>query len=203
MMFTEESFAVFDIEGLDARMAAIRAEIQPVFQQLDEYFVSELRPLVGHVLPIHIAQHRRRTAHAPDFTWSAMGGDNRGYKKYPHFQLGITAGYCVMWLSFIDNPLNEQKMADAFLADSAVFQQLPSDFVINLDHTRNTYEPLTEEGLAKGLKRWRDVKKGEFQIGRVLTREELVKLTPAEARQYMLETYTQLVPLYQLAMTVK
>ncbi len=32
-MFTEKSFEVFEIEGLEPRMAAIRQEIQPIFQQ--------------------------------------------------------------------------------------------------------------------------------------------------------------------------
>lgn len=40
-MFTEKSFEVFDIDGLDERMAAIRQEVQPTFQQLDEVFQQE------------------------------------------------------------------------------------------------------------------------------------------------------------------
>lgn len=32
-MFTEESFQVFQVEGLEPRMTAIRSEIQPVFQK--------------------------------------------------------------------------------------------------------------------------------------------------------------------------
>ncbi|KFN89924.1 hypothetical protein TMUPMC115_2184 [Tetragenococcus muriaticus PMC-11-5] len=35
-MFTQESFEVFDIAGLDKRMEAIRNEIQPVFKTIDE-----------------------------------------------------------------------------------------------------------------------------------------------------------------------
>ena len=60
-MFTEKSFEVFDIDGLDERMAAIRQEVQPTFQQLDEVFQQELEPLLDEKLFIHIAQHRRRT----------------------------------------------------------------------------------------------------------------------------------------------
>ena len=49
-MFTEKSFEVFDIDGLDERMAAIRQEVQPTFQQLDEVFQQELEPLLDEKL---------------------------------------------------------------------------------------------------------------------------------------------------------
>lgn len=202
-MFDDKSFDVFNIEGLEARMVGIREVIQPIFNELDTYFVDELSSEVGEVLPIHIAQHRRRTANAPDFTWSAMGGDKRGYKKYPHFQLGITPEYALMWLSFIDNPEFEVDMAELMLENLAWFTQLPSEMMINTDHTKNNYHSLEEEQLVKDLTRFKTVKKGEFQIGRVLTREKLVKLSQDEAREYMLETYKSLVPIYLACMSLR
>lgn len=202
-MFDDKSFDVFNIEGLEARMVGIREVIQPIFNELDTYFVDELSSEVGEVLPIHIAQHRRRTANAPDFTWSAMGGDKRGYKKYPHFQLGITPKYALMWLSFIDNPEFEVDMAELMLENLAWFTQLPSEMMINTDHTKNNYHSLEKKQLVKDLTRFKTVKKGEFQIGRVLTREKLVKLSQDEAREYMLETYKSLVPIYLACMSLR
>lgn len=202
-MFDDKSFDVFNIEGLEARMVGIREVIQPIFNELDTYFVDELSSEVGEVLPIHIAQHRRRTANAPDFTWSAMGGDKRGYKKYPHFQLGITPEYALMWLSFIDNPEFEVDMAELMLENLAWFTQLPSEMMINTDHTKNNYHSLEKEQLVKDLTRFKTVKKGEFQIGRVLTREKLAKLSQDEAREYMLETYKSLVPIYLACMSLR
>ena len=35
-MFRKKSFEVFDIEGLEARMQAVRSEIQPVFMEIGE-----------------------------------------------------------------------------------------------------------------------------------------------------------------------
>lgn len=197
-MFRKKEFDVFKVEGLDQRMAAIRELIQPVFQELDEYFVKALSPLIGEELIVHIAQHRRRTANAPDFTWSAMGGDKRGYKKYPHFTLGINEEYIVMWLSFIDNPQNEQLMAQTLLDNPQLFASLTDGFMVNQDHTVNNYQPLEEADLEAVLSRWRDVKKGEFQIGRVLLKSDPLLKTPKKARDYMLATYQQLIPLYQL-----
>lgn len=198
-MFTESSFKVFEVPGLDERMAAIRAEIQPIFQTISEKVVTELTPLLGTELNIHIAQHRRRTANAPDFTWTGIGGDNRGYKKYPHFTLGINGDYIVMWLSFIDNPQFEKEMATSFLGNLELFEKLPADFKVNFDHTVNNYHDLTPETLEKGLVRWRDVKKGEFQVGRIIQKNAEILINPSEAQSYITETYRQLIGLYQLA----
>ena len=162
-MFTENSFAVFDVDGLEERMAAIRQEIQPVFQQLDEVFQQVLEPLLGEELFIHIAQHRRRTANPPENTWSALSRQKRGYKMEPHFQLGIWPEYVFMWLSCIDQPKNEQAIADTLLEHLDRFAQLSPDFVLSGDHTKEKVEELSPENTERLLKRFRDVKKGNFK----------------------------------------
>jgi len=196
-MFNEACFEVFNIEGLDSRMIGVREKIQPVFQSIDEKVVEELEPLLGEKLPIHIAQHRRRTTNAPDFTWSAMGGNKRGYKKFPHFQLGITPEYVVIWLSFIDNPQNEVLMAKTCLDHLEWFEALPNDFVVNTDHTKNNYHALEKEQVIKDLTRWRDVKKGEFQIGRVIQKNRFNTESTDVLFAEILQTYLSLIPIYQ------
>ncbi|MBO0459206.1 DUF1054 domain-containing protein [Enterococcus hulanensis] len=198
-MFTEKSFAVFDVEGLDGRMAAIRKEIQPTFQQLDEVFQQVLEPLLGEELFIHIAQHRRRTTYPPENTWSALSRQKRGYKMEPHFQLGIWPDYVFMWLSCIDQPKNEQAIAQALLDNQQVIAGLSPDFVLSGDHTQPKVEELSSENTERLLKRFRDVKKGEFQIGRIIKKEDPIWKDPEAAQAFMVETYEQLVPIYQLA----
>ncbi|WP_137664712.1 DUF1054 domain-containing protein [Enterococcus hulanensis] len=198
-MFTEKSFAVFDVEGLDGRMAAIRKEIQPTFQQLDEVFQQVLEPLLGEELFIHIAQHRRRTTYPPENTWSALSRQKRGYKMEPHFQLGIWPDYVFMWLSCIDQPKNEQAIAQALLDNQQAIAGLSPDFVLSGDHTQPKLEELSPENTERLLKRFRDVKKGEFQIGRIIKKEDPIWKDPEAAQAFMVETYEQLVPIYQLA----
>ncbi|MBO0409685.1 DUF1054 domain-containing protein [Enterococcus hulanensis] len=198
-MFTEKSFEVFDVEGLDGRMAAIRKEIQPTFQQLDEVFQQVLEPLLGEDLFIHIAQHRRRTTYPPENTWSALSRQKRGYKMEPHFQLGIWPDYVFMWLSCIDQPKNEQAIAQALLDNQQVIAGLSPDFVLSGDHTQPKVEELSPENTERLLKRFRDVKKGEFQIGRIIKKEDPIWKEPEAAQAFMVETYEQLVPIYQLA----
>lgn len=196
-MFNEESFKVFDIDGLEKRMAAIRSEIQPVFQELNEYFQEKLSPIAGEEFFIHIAQHRRRTTHAPENTWSALSRKKRGYKMEPHFQLGIWPEYVFMWLSCIDQPKNEQAIAEKMLDQPELFSELSSDFKLSRDHTKAEVQELSSETVEKLLIRFRDVKKGEFQVGRIIPKDSPLWKNPAKAKNYMLETYQQLMPIYQ------
>ncbi|MEO1768654.1 DUF1054 domain-containing protein [Candidatus Enterococcus ferrettii] len=196
-MFTEESFKVFDIEGLDNRMAAIRSEIQPIFQELNEYFQEKLSPVAGEEFFIHIAQHRRRTTHAPENTWSALSRKKRGYKMEPHFQLGIWPDYVFMWLSCIDQPKNEQAIAQKMLDEPELFTKLSSDFKLSGDHTKAEVKDLSAEAVEKLLIRFRDVKKGEFQIGRIISKDSPLWKEPEAAKSYMIKTYQQLMPIYQ------
>lgn len=188
-MFTEKSFAVFEIEGLDERMAAIRAEIQPIFQELNEYFKENLAPEMNDELFIHIAQHRRRSVHPPENTWSAISRKKRGYKMEAHFQLGIFPEYVFMWLSLIDQPKGKEEMAERLLEHPEWWNNLPEDMVINTDHTIFAYEPLTTESMEKALQRLKKVKKSELQIGRVIPKESSLWQNPDQAQAYMLETY--------------
>lgn len=199
VMFTEKSFDVFDIEGLEARMQGIRSEIQPIFQSLDDTFKSVLENELGVELFVHIAQHRRRTVYPPENTWSAISQKKRGYKMEAHFQLGIWPEYIFMWLSLIDNPKNEKEVAEAFLENEQLFQQLDPDFHVSIDHTQPKIADLASLDLEKSLIRFRDVKKGEFQIGRVIHKGDALLENTEKAKEYMIDTYKQLLPLYQLA----
>lgn len=203
LMFTEKDFEVFTIEGLDPRMAEIRAKIQPKFQELDDYFAEKLGEELGTEFFVHIAQHRRRTVYPPENTWSALSQKKRGYKMEAHFQLGIWEDYLFMWLSLIDNPKNEKEIAQAFLDNQELFEQLDDDFYLSIDHTQPVIERLQDADLEKHLTRFRDVKKGEFQIGRIIKKEDALLNDSEKAREYMLKTYQEVVPFYQLAIELQ
>lgn len=199
-MFTRKDFNVFTIEGLEPRMDEIRSVIQPKFQTLNDYFAEKLGAELETELFVHIAQHRRRTVYPPENTWSALSQKKRGYKMNAHFQLGIWPDYLFMWLSLIDNPKNEKEIAQAFLDQPSLFQTLSDDFYVSIDHTQPEVTKLNETDLTKVLCRFRDVKKGEFQIGRIIKKEDSLLENPERARDYMLNTYQQLLPLYRLTM---
>ena len=147
---------------------------------------------------LHIAQHLRRTVHPPENTWAAMSEGKRGYKMNAHFQIGIWPEYVFMWLAIIDQPKNQKEMAEILLQHPTIFDSLPKDSVISLDHTKPEILPLTPENLKSALIRLNTVKKAEFQIGRVIKKDSPLWHTPAKAMQYIEETYTSLLPIYDL-----
>ena len=116
----------------------------------------------------------------------------------PHFQLGIWPDYVFMWLSCIDQPKNEQAIAQSLLDNQKLFTALSPDFVLSGDHTKPNIMELSPENTEKLLKRFRDVKKGEFQVGRIIKKDDPLWQDPEAAQAYMVDTYKQLVPSYQM-----
>lgn len=188
--FNDQSFDVFNVAGLDERMVAIRAQIQPIFAEIMAEVSTRLSAQMGTETYVHIAQHRRRTKYAPENTWSAISDNKRGYKSQAHLQLGIWGDYVFMYLSVIDNPAKREAYA-AYLADHHDF---PDDFVYSLDHTQPAYYSVSD-GLEAGIQRLGHVKKGEFEIGRVIPRGS--DIWQNDPRSYILETFDYLIPLYQ------
>lgn len=70
--FEPEHFSIFSVDGLDERMALIREHIQPVFQSFGDEFKAHVNTQTAFDGGFHIAQHRRRTANAPESTWVAL-----------------------------------------------------------------------------------------------------------------------------------
>lgn len=191
--FTKESFAVFQVEGLDARMEAIREDVQPAFVALGQNIVDYLTRKTGEIYYVHVAQHRRRTVHAPDNTWVAIGRNKRGYKMEAHFQLSLWEDRLFIWLSMIDQPKNKAEMADYLRNHPADIASLPNDFVVSGSHLVSDYVSLADSQAI--FDRFSTVKKSEYQIGRMLTKEQVV--TTPDLTQVILETIEQLYPLWQ------
>ncbi|WP_172355186.1 DUF1054 family protein [Lactococcus insecticola] len=191
-LFTDASFDVFEVAGLDARMAAIRSNIQPIFADIMTEVSRRLMQESHHESFVHIAQHRRRTKYAPENTWSAISDSKRGYKSQAHLQLGIWADYVFMYLSIIDNPPRREFYAEKL----AAHHEFPADFVYSLDHTKSDYFSVLAENdaLDAGIRRLHDVKKGEFEVGRVIARTS--DIWQKDPESYILETFDALIPLY-------
>lgn len=203
VMFDEESFAAFTKNDLTARMDAIRTNIQPVFQWLAEDFQQELAADLAAELSIHIAQHRRRSVNPPESTWVALGGNARGYKQFPHFQLGINEDEIFMWLALIDQPPAQAKLAESMLQSLDYFTSLAADYLLSFDHTKMQRKQLERNELIAGLQRFRNVKKGEFLIGRTLAQTEVLTQQAPVSREYMLATFKALLPLYKQLVAIQ
>ena len=201
-MFNKKSFEVFKIDGLEARMAAIRAEIQPIFQEIGEQLLTKLSASQpDEKFYLHIAQHRRRTANAPENTWAAISTKSHGYKMEAHFQLGIWADYVFVYLSIIDQPKMQKAYTDKLLHAQSLLTDLSADFVLSKDHTKVEIFPFVE--LPKAIERLATVKKSELEIGRIWAREKFDEQHDEEILKEMLGTIEQLFPVYKKLMDIE
>lgn len=200
-LFTQNSFDIFEVDGLDERMAVIRAEIQPIFQTINDELNDVLSEQSGYNQEFHIAQHLRRTVNPPESTWCAFGGNNRGYKKYPHLQIQINPDHIFIGLAMIDNPKYEKEIAQAFLEDISRWESF-ADFKISKDHTQTKLIDLTRENLESALERVINVKKGEIMIGRIIEPGDELLSQHEKQLDYIKETYLTLMPFYKEALDI-
>ena len=199
--WTNKDFDVFEIEGLEQRMDALSAVVRPKFQVLGEKFSSFFSARTGDEFFPHVAKHARRTINPPKDSWVAFAPYNRGYKSLPHFQVGLWNTHLFIIVAIIYEAPQKSQMATRLLENIDAFNQLPDDFILSGDHMSQDAISLKigrEEMLEKLLIRLRDVKKGEFLVGRHISREEAVKLTSDQFLQLTEETFEALLPIYNI-----
>jgi len=200
--FTKKDFQVFSIDGLDERMEAIQTRIQPKFQEIGNHLTDILSVELGNELYLHIAKHARRSVNPPNDTWLAIADNKRGYKKHPHFQVGLFDDHVFIWLALIYELDNKQEIAQSFLDNFEALKQLPDDFVISQNHMKKDAIPL-EELEIKHVERFRDVKKAEFLIGRHLAPDDTKVSDGDKFLQTAEETMKTLLPLYKQALRAR
>ncbi len=199
--FEKQDFETFYIEGLDERMEAIQTRIQPKFKTIGMELADYLSYETGTEMFLHIAKHARRSVNPPNDTWLAIAENKRGYKKHPHFQVGLFDDHLFIWLAFIYELPGKEKIATELLSDMDTLLTLPKTFVVSLDHMKKdaiALHDLSEENLI----RVRDIKKAELLIGKHISQEETANLDGNELIQEIKQTFEQLVPFYQQALRV-
>ncbi|GGK04201.1 UPF0637 protein [Lentibacillus kapialis] len=199
--FLEQDFNVFTIDGLKERMEAIRETIQPKFKAIGEELSGDISNMTGNDMYVHIAQHARRTKNPPNDTWMAFCHNKRGYKKHPHFQIGMWDDHLFMWLAYIYEMPHKQEVASSFLNHlDDIHETLPGSYVISLDHTKKDAASLSEIDLKQALTRVQNVKKAEFLVGRYFKPDD-PRLSNGEAfLNEAKHTFETLTPLYKLSM---
>ena len=137
LRFTEEDFRTFTIEGLDARMNVLKETVRPKLEGLGEHFAPVLSALTGDEMFVHVAKHARRSVNPPDDSWVAFANNKRGYKKLPHFQIGLWETHVFVWFALIyESPLKQEygQLFKKHLPD--IESNIPSRFVWSADHTK-------------------------------------------------------------------
>lgn len=197
--FQASDFDTFLIDGLHERMQAIQQRIQPKFKEIGDLLVDDISAMIGSEMYVHIAKHARRTVNPPNDTWMAFAGNKRGYKKHPHFQVGLWDDHVFVWLAFIYELPSKKQIAENFMEHKEAISSLPNDFVISLDHMQKQATSLKDIDLDNALQRLRDVKKAEFLIGKQLKANESTVKNGEEFIEFVKNTYETLTPIYRLA----
>ncbi|TLS37686.1 YktB family protein [Pseudalkalibacillus caeni] len=201
--FTDADFNTFRIEGLDERMDVLKTTVRPKLEALGEHFAPTLSSLVGDEMFYHVAKHARRTKNPPNDTWVAFANSKRGYKKLPHFQIGLWESHVFVWFAVIyESPI---KASYAALLDSHVEnirKQIPAHYVWSIDHTRpeaTPFKEITFNEFDNMTDRLANVKKAELLCGIHLPRDNKRVSDGNLFIETVSETFETLMPLYRLA----
>src|SRR5690625_3649761 len=198
--YTKMDFETFQIEGLPERMTAIQERIQPKFREVGTYLADELSTMIGSEMYLHIAKHARRTVHPPNDTWLAIAGNKRGYKKHPHFQVGLWDDRVFIWLAFIYELPNKSIIASTFLDHfDGLKKHIPETFMISSDHMKKDAIKFNSTHLKTTLERFRDVKKAELLIGKYIFHDDPILLDGESFLSTVIQTFSTLIPIYKLA----
>jgi len=198
--FTSEDFKTFQIDGLSERMSAIQERIQPKFKEIGTHLTEDLSAMVGSEMYLHIAKHARRTVNPPNDTWLAIAGNKRGYKKHPHFQVGLWDDRVFIWLAFIYELPNKSIIASTFLDHfEGLKGHVPGDYIVSLDHTKKDATIFNSVDLTTILEKFRDVKKTELLIGRYIFQNDPILKDGEAFLNIVKQTFATLIPIYKLA----
>lgn len=196
-----EDFQVFEINGLDERMEALTNIIRPKFHELSEIFTGYFSAQTGEEFFGHVAKHARRTVNPPKDSWVAFAPYKRGYKSLPHFQIGLWGTHLFIVVAVIYEAPQKREMAQRLLTNINTIKDLSDDYVISGDHMQPGALSLKEardEKLEQLLVRLRDVKKGEFLVGRHIPANEAIQMSSEHFLQLAEKTFDELLPIYEI-----
>ncbi len=199
--FTTKDFDVFLIPEFHERMSHLRRDIRPKLAKLGDDLAPKLESLVGHPLYPHTASHARRRINPPDDTWVAFSRSERAYKRYAHFEVGISLDY--VFVRFVVKPEGEddKPTLERYLAQEgakAFELRDPSPiFWYRDDHGTDPF-PITaiDADKAKEILQKTKIKSHGFTVGVIFPRTDPVaKSAELVARSY--NAIAHLVPLYK------
>lgn len=201
--FTNKDFDVFLIDGLEARMEALKELIRPKLESLGQYFAPTLSALTGDEMFVHIAKHARRTINPPKDTWVAFSNNPRGYKMVPHFQIGLWHTHLFIWFALIyEAPQKDVIGARLTKKLNKVYKDTPKDFVWSIDHTKPDtiqHAHLSKEQLLLAFERLQNVKKAELLSGYTIDKERVIELGAEGLVKKIEEVFTKVAPIYKMA----
>lgn len=185
-------------------MAGIRERIQPKFKAIGELLADDLTVLTGSEMFLHIARHARRKVNAPVDTWMAFSPSKRGYKQYPHFQIGLFDDRVFIWLAFIYEVANKAEIAGRLLANiDRIRKALPEDAFVSFDHMKKdarSVSGISASDWESYFLRFRNMKNAEILIGKQIGKDDRVVRDGERFIELARTVLRQVTPIYKIAM---
>lgn len=204
--FWEKDFDVFAVEGLDERMKALKTTVRPKLESLGEHFKARLTEKTDEQMYYHVAKHARRKVNPPDDTWVAFCNNNRGYKKLPHFQIGMFGSHIFVWFAVIyESPIKGELGQELINNIEEIQSQIPENFVWSIDHTKPdtiSNKELSRETLLEMFDRLVNVKKAELLCGITIDADDPILQHEEALLNKIDETFNKLLPLYSMSMNL-
>ncbi|HBQ95840.1 MAG TPA: DUF1054 domain-containing protein [Sulfobacillus sp.] len=198
--FTQDDFNVFAIPEFHDRMSALRTRIRPKLAMIGDDLAPKLSDFLHHKIYPHTASHARRRVNPPDDTWVSFSRNQRGYKRFAHFEIGITLDY--VFVRFVVKPEGEddKPFLLRYLQDSGLesFRLLDSAAVYwyRDDHGVDPL-PIAEitADLLPQIMRHTEIKSHGFTVGIILPKTDPV-VGKAELISRAYNAIVHLSPLY-------
>ncbi|GAA0452907.1 DUF1054 domain-containing protein [Alkalibacillus silvisoli] len=204
--FEQADFDVFMIDGLEERMTELKSRVSPKLEAIAENLEPTLSSLAGDEMYVHVAKHARRKTNPPSDTWAALASNKRGYKKLPHFQVGMWESHVFIWFAVIyESPIKGDFAKQLKNNKDEVLNTIPEHFVWSKDHTKPdtvSHIDMKEGKFDEIVDRLENVKKAEILCGQTFNRDD-ERLKDGEAFiKTCEETIETLMSLYNLTKQV-
>ena len=201
--FTKQDFDVFQIEGLEPRMEALIASVRPKLDILGTEIAPYLSAICGEEIYPHVAKHARRKVNPPLDTWVAWSVNKRGYKAYPHFQVGMFASHLFIIFAVIYESPNKMLFAKQLHTQAAKIKKLvPDQFYWSMDHmdpNGTLHSDVKNDDLKAMAHKLSTIKKAEIMCGLRIANDDPILHNGEELLALIHTTFEQLLPLYKMS----
>ena len=205
--FTNEDFDVFAVEGLEARMEALIAHLRVKLTQLGDDLVPALAEIAGEEMFPHVAKHARRKTNPPHDSWVAWSKNKKGYKMYPHFQIGAFGTHAfIQWGIIYESPMKGVFAEGMIRHLEEIKQAIPGHYLWYpdpMDPRGHVQQEMAREDFARIAPRLAPQQTGEVRVGIQVPREQAVAMSPQEFLELSVRTFQTLSPLHRLAFAVE
>lgn len=114
----------------------------------------------------------------------------------PHFQVTVWNSHVlVQWGLIYEANAKEMFAANMFSHIKEIRKAMPEDYHFFKDHMKPEgvhLRGLSDGGLKEYARRLKEVKKGELMVGKVLSRDDAITMSPKEFYDTVIETWGKL-----------